>query len=80
MTKECKRVEIDLHGLTVTAAEDRLTHFLNHLPKNVKEVEVVHGYSRGTALKHMVKEEFFHKRIKDKRVTLNLGATVFHLK
>ena len=78
--KEKKRVEIDLHGYTVTAAEDRLTYFLDHLPKDIKEVEVVHGYSRGTALKQMVKEDFYHRRIKDKRVTLNIGVTLFHLK
>lgn len=78
--KNRKRVEINLHGLTVAVAEERLSRFLTQLPKDVKEVEVVHGYSRGTAIKHMVKEDFYHKRIKDKRVTLNLGTTILHLK
>ena len=78
--KERKRVEIDLHGLRVDVAEQRLMHFIDRLPKDVKEVEVVHGYSHGTAIKNMVKNDFYHKRVKDKRVTLNLGSTIFHLK
>lgn len=75
-----KKAGIDLHGLTVYEAEMALTEFLNNQPKGVVVVEVTHGYSRGTALKKMVKQEFHHWRIKDKRVGLNPGVTYFWLK
>lgn len=75
-----KKATIDLHGLTVYEAEMALAEFLNHQPKTVVAVEVTHGYSRGTALKKMVKQEFYHWRIKDKRVGLNPGVTYYWLK
>ena len=75
-----KKASIDLHGLTVYEAEMALTEFLNHQPKGVMAVEVTHGYSRGTALKKMVKQEFHHWKIKEKRVGLNPGVTYFYLK
>lgn len=71
---------IDLHGLTVYEAEEALIDFLDSLPKKVRLVEVTHGYSRGTALKSMVKNDFYHWRLADKRVGLNPGLTYFILK
>lgn len=77
---EEQRAAIDLHGLTVEEAQLRLFEFLEALPKEIRAVEVAHGYSRGTALKRMVKEDFYHWRIADKRVSLNPGATWLVLK
>lgn len=71
---------IDLHGLTVFDAEERLTVFLNELPEDVTLVEVCHGYSHGTALKKLVKDDYWHWRVRDKRTGLNPGATLFVLK
>lgn len=71
---------IDLHGHTVWEAEEELSLFLHHLPDEVKAVEVTHGYSRGTALKHMVRQEFHHWRVRDKRAGLNPGVTLLLLK
>ena len=70
----------DLHGMRVEEAEMALTEFLNQLPKTVRVVEVAHGYSRGTALKKMVKQDFYHWRVRDKRVGLNPGACYLILK
>ncbi|MDL2253897.1 Smr/MutS family protein [Ruminococcaceae bacterium OttesenSCG-928-I18] len=78
--EDLEKASIDLHGLTVEEAEIRLIEFLNGLPKEVRAVEVTHGYSRGTALKRMVKEDFYHWRVKDKRVGLNPGVTYLLLK
>ena len=75
-----ERSAIDLHGLTVDEAEVALIEHLEALPKTVRAVEVAHGYSRGTALKRMVKNDFYHWRVADKRVSLNPGATWFILK
>lgn len=78
--KEDEKAEIDLHGLTVFEAEEALFTFLEHQPKRVKLVVVTHGYSRGTALKRMVKNDFHHWRVKTKQVGLNPGATYLLLK
>lgn len=71
---------IDLHGLTVDEAEMELIEFLEDQPGAVRAVEVTHGYSRGTALKRMVRDNFHHWRVADKRVGLNPGVTWLLLK
>lgn len=78
--REEEKAAIDLHGLTVDEAEMRLFEFLNGLDEDVLAVEVAHGYNRGTALKRMVKNDFHHWRVADKRVGLNPGATWLILK
>lgn len=75
-----KKAGIDMHGMRVYEAEEALIVFLNSLPKQVEMVEVTHGYSRGTALKKMVKQDFHHWRIKSKQVGLNPGVTYLVLK
>ncbi|NLW79911.1 MAG: DNA mismatch repair protein MutS [Ruminococcaceae bacterium] len=71
---------VDLHGLTVDEAEMRLIEVLEALPKTVRAVEVAHGYSRGTALKRLVKNDFYHWRVARTQVGLNPGATWLILK
>ncbi|MFV0411862.1 MAG: DNA mismatch repair protein MutS [Oscillospiraceae bacterium] len=71
---------IDLHACTVFDAEERLILLLEGLPKEVKEEEVVHGYSRGTALKRMVRTGFYHWRVKAWQADLNPGITWLILK
>ena len=78
--KDREKEAIDLHGLTVDEAEMYLAEFLNSLSSEVRAVEVAHGYSRGTALKRMVKNDFYHWRVADKRGGLNPGATRLILK
>lgn len=75
-----EKAMIDLHGLTVEEAEMTLIEFLEQLPKGVRAVEVAHGFKRGTALKRMVKQDFYHWRVQDKQVGLNPGATWLVLK
>ena len=71
---------IDLHGLLIDEAEMQLVEFLDALPKTTQRVLVCHGYRHGTALKRMVKNDFYHWRVADKRVGLNPGATWLILK
>ena len=78
--KNDESAKIDLHGLVVSEAEMRLIELLEALPKTVRAVEVTHGYSHGTALKHMVRKDFYHWRVKEKRVALNAGVTWLVLK
>lgn len=75
-----EKARCDLHGLTVYGAEEELFQFIEALPKPVKMVEVTHGYSHGTALKHMVRQDFWHWRVRDKQVGLNAGITYLILK
>ena len=78
--KDGETASIDLHGLVVDEAEMRLIELLEGLPKTVRAVEVTHGYSHGTALKRMVRGDFYHWRVRDKRVGLNAGVTWLLLK
>jgi DNA-nicking Smr family endonuclease len=71
---------IDLHGFTVWEAEEELIVFLDEVAKPVRAVEVTHGYSHGTALKRMVRQDFYHWRVRDKQVGLNPGCTWLILK
>ncbi len=78
--ENAQKAAVDLHGLTVDEAELRLIETLEALPKTVRALEVTHGYSRGTALKHMVRDVFYHWRVADKQVCLNPGVTWLILK
>ena len=71
---------IDLHGMTVDEAEIELIELLERLAKGVRYLRVTHGYSHGTALKRMVKNDFWHWRVRDKRVETNPGVTWLVLK
>ena len=48
-------VTIDLHGLSVAEARAKLKQVLEHCPKTVTEVEVIHGYHSGQALQKLVR-------------------------
>ena len=62
------------------ACRCRLRHLLTNARKDVKEVVVIHGYSRGTALRDMVRQDLTHPRIAAKLPTLNEGPTRLLLK
>lgn len=74
------KIEVDLHGLMREDAAYRLSHLLTHAGPDIQEVVVIHGYTRGTALRDMVRKEFTHPRLKAKLPTLNEGTTRFLLK
>ena len=64
VTKYPGKIEIDLHGLMRDDAEYRLRHLLTNAGKDVKEVVVIHEYSRGTALRDMIRAEYAgHPRV-----------------
>ena len=44
------------------------------------EIEVIHGYTGGTALRDFVRREFTHPRIERKFLSLNQGITTLILK
>jgi len=56
------KFEIDLHGLSVKEANERLNGFINRLPINTNRLIIIHGYNNGTAIKNMLRN-YKHKRI-----------------
>ena len=69
-------IEIDLHGHTVESARSLITSTLKTLPKDVREVSVIHGYRGGTALRNMV-SKYSNTKIERKILGLNQGVTIF---
>lgn len=74
-----KTVSVDLHGMTVEGARRHLLQTLKSCPKNVSELEVIHGCHSGQALLNMVRS-FSHPKIERKILGMNNGVTVFILK
>ncbi len=72
-------IEIDLHGHTVESAGKLLNDTLKKLPKDVREVHVIHGYRQGTALRDLVRR-FRHPRVERKILGMNQGSTIFLIK
>lgn len=70
----------DLHGVYQQDAKDLLSGWLSTAPKTVRELRVIHGYQRGTALRDMLRGEFSHPRVKAVLSTLNPGETRLLLK
>lgn len=73
-------IEVDIHGLMASDAKARLEHLLTHAGPQVQEVVVIHGYSRGTVLRDMVRNQLKHPRIQAKLLSLNQGQTRILLK
>lgn len=82
MTKSplAKTVEIDIHNMDRAQAKHHLERYLSSASKDVKEVNVIHGYSQGSVLKQMVQKNLKHHRIQSKILTLNQGVTILVLK
>lgn len=71
--------EIDIHGMTVNEAVSELNYFLEYVSDDTREVVVIHGYRQGKNLLQMVRNDFKHKKIKRKIVSMNPGITIFLL-
>ena len=73
--------EIDLHGMGVAEAKKTLEKLLASLPKEVKELRVIHGYFGGNDLKNLVQSRngIRSKRIMARKYTKNPGETILLL-
>jgi hypothetical protein len=65
--------------MTTSEAKKYLTTRLKTLPKNTREVEVIHGYHGGSALLQMVRN-FKYPTVERKILSLNQGSTIFVIK
>ena len=70
---------IDLHGHTIESAKKYLDTSLKNLPPDVREVEVIHGFHQGTALRDLIRR-YKHPKIERKILGLNQGTTIFIIK
>lgn len=78
--KPNERMTVNLHEMRVSEAKNWLYAKVSAAPKEIKEIEVVHGYRGGTALMNMVRKSFQHPRVKRKILGLNQGSTTLILK
>ena len=71
---------VNLHQMNTAQARDWLSQKVSGAPKEIREIEVIHGYHGGTALKNMVQKSFRHPRVKGKILTGNPGSTILILR
>ena len=69
-------LEIDLHGHTRESAKQKLDSVMKTLPKDVREITVIHGYRGGNSLSELVRR-YKNPKIEKKILSLNQGMTVF---
>jgi DNA-nicking Smr family endonuclease len=74
-------IKIDLHGMRREEAEKAVEKALASAGPNTYQIQIVHGFNRGTSLKDMIYEEFrSDKRVKRIMPGENQGVTVLVLK
>lgn len=73
--------ELDLHGLSVLEAKSLIERTIVKLPKNEKELLLIHGYHGGDQIKRMIqdKNQLRSKRIVRRKYTMNQGETILVL-
>ena len=71
---------VNLHQMDCRQAKQWLYQKVSAAPREVREIEVVHGFHGGTALQNMVRKSFQHPRVKSKVLGLNQGSTILILK
>ncbi|MBQ6645774.1 MAG: Smr/MutS family protein [Clostridia bacterium] len=69
-------VEINLHGLRQDEAQLALDEALRRADGSVYRIRVIHGYTRGTALRDMILSEYrWHERVVRIEAGPNRGQT-----
>ena len=71
---------VNLHQMDTVQAKKWLSRKVTEAPKEVREIEVIHGFHGGTALQNMVRKSFTHPRVRSKVIPLNQGSTILILK
>lgn len=70
---------LDIHGMTVQQAKKEILSILKSCPKNIKEIEIIHGYNGGKALQQYVRS-IKHPKVDKSIIGLNNGKTTLILK
>ena len=68
--------ELDVHGCTCVQAQTILDAALRRASAGTYRIRVIHGYSRGDAIREMVRREYArHPKVRRLEVGLNPGVT-----
>ncbi len=69
-------VELDIHGMTKLQAKACLESALKRATPSTYRIRVIHGYTRGTELRDMVRKDYRgHKKVLRLELGLNQGQT-----
>ena len=71
---------VNLHQMNTAQAKDWLYQKVSSAPREIREIEVIHGFHGGTALQNMVRKSFCHPRVRSKVIPLNQGSTILILR
>ncbi len=77
--KSNQKASIDIHNMTVDTAKRQIEQYLSRVNGSIKEIEIIHGYTSGTALRDMVRKRLKHTKIKGKVISMNPGITILIL-
>jgi len=56
-------IQVDLHGLSRKASERLVNNLIALFPQSHFSLILIHGYTRGHALKDLFNEQFVHPRV-----------------
>ena len=57
-------IEVDLHGLRLDEARERIDEALRQADMSVYRVRVIHGFNNGTAIRDMIFQEYrWHMKV-----------------
>ena len=71
---------VDLHGLHVPAAKQRLQTLLQNAAPGIRQLVVIHGHHGGSALRDMVRADLQSPRILHIAPAFSAGQTVIFLR
>lgn len=74
-------IRLDLHGMRLDEAEKKIDNALASAGQETYQIQLIHGYNRGTSLRSMI-YDFYRQDPKVKRVVPgdNPGITILVLK
>ena len=62
-TGDMAEIQVDLHGLSRKASERLVNNVIALVPQTHFSLVLIHGYTRGHALKDLFNEQFVHPRV-----------------
>lgn len=74
-------MKIDLHNLKEEEAMLEIDRALDYADSSTYQIQLIHGFNRGTHLKDMIMREYrHHRKVKKVQPGSNLGITVLVLR
>ena len=74
-------VKLDLHGMYQDEAMKAIDRALKAADDSTYQIQLIHGYNRGTSLKDMIMDKYrHHPKVVRVKPVYNLGVTVLVLR